>query len=265
MATTRRLLLAALLIALSGCAWDGPSADVRVVPPSMAPHGDPIDDNDAVVGAAGVAEVPASGELSADGLADPPAGEVLVPPLPYDFPKLPRVVGVVGDSLMVSAQDELVVELRQLGIDSVVNARESRRMTAGSAELPSGASAIEEVRSETTPDLWVIELGTNDVGAQAGPERFRDDIGELLALIPRDAPLVWVDIWIRDRDVDAAAANRMLRSELSNRRAPTAIVDWHARGEDEGVVTGDGVHLTDLGQQKYAEAIAMQIIALSTR
>jgi lysophospholipase L1-like esterase len=257
-----RLVLVAVAVLATACGLEGSRADVRVVPESGVRSIDATaDDRDAVRPAAG-GEV-ADDEVTAELTEESPTGEMLVVPDPVDPPQLLDVVGVVGDSLTVSAEDEVDDEFATLGIDVVVNAREGRRMTAGATGRTSGLDAIESVAASATPDLWVIALGTNDVGAQSGVDRFRADVRATIAALPRDVPLVWVDLWIRDLADEVVVANSVLRTELARRTGPTAIVDWHQHGGDDGLFTGDGVHLTEAGQSAFADAITSQVVALS--
>ena len=136
-------------------------------------------------------------------------------------------------------------------------------MTSGSTSLPSGVTAIEGILDEHLPDLWIVALGTNDVGAAVGADRFRADVRATLAAIPRGAPLVWVDVWIRDRHDDVVELNSVLHGELAARPAPTVVVDWYSSGSLDGVITGDGVHLTDAGEARFASAITDAVVTLS--
>lgn len=252
---------------LGGCGWDGPIGDVRVVDPTLpADGGEPAPAGDRAVepaeagGAADGVDAPAalpSGEAGGDGAAATASGDALA---------VPRTIAVVGDSLTVSAEEEIVDELTRRGFVVVaVEARESRRMASGSADLPSGVEAIEHVLGDVEPDLWVVALGTNDVGAQADATTFVADLRRALAAIPADAPVVWVDVWIRDRQEAAVAANSLIRDELARRVTATAIVDWYSHGTDDGIITGDGVHLTDAGQWLFARSIADRIDAMYRR
>ena len=253
-----RLLLAAGLALAAGCGWDGPTRDVRAVTshqvgtdvtaPPRASTGE---------GATAAPEVPSSDA------APPPPG---VEDRPGSFGSLPMpdTVAVVGDSLTVAATEELGRSLARIGVRTViVDGRESRRMASGSGDLPSGVDAIETILGEHRPDLWVVALGTNDVGAAVDAERFRSDVRETLATIPPAAPVIWVDVWIRDLLGDVVVANAMLHRELAARTAPTAVVDWFTHATADGVITGDGVHLTEAGQVRFAAEIADAVVALA--
>jgi lysophospholipase L1-like esterase len=177
--------------------------------------------------------------------------------------EMPETVAVVGDSLTLSASDEIASALQAVGLEVVaVDGKENRRMAQGSRGLTSGTEAIETILDADPPEIWVVALGTNDVGAQVTPETFADDLGAVLELVPADAPLVWVDVWIRDRAEEVVRANRAIRSALRRRTAPTAVVDWFSYGEQPGVITGDGIHLTDEGQLRFAAAIAAAVAEL---
>ena len=177
---------------------------------------------------------------------------------------MPALVAVVGDSLTVAATDEITEALSRVGVrTALIDGRESRRMAAGSRDLPSGVAAIEGIVDSHRPDLWVVALGTNDIGAEVGADRFRSDVRATLDAIPSDAPVVWVDVWIRDRSDDVATANALLHAELADRAAPTSVVDWFSAGAADGVITGDGVHLTEVGQARFAAEIAEAVVALS--
>ena len=256
-------------VALGGCSWDGPPAGVSVVPAMTAAPADDGTDSVAVQsdasdgafggtgGLDGAAESSGS-SVAGDDSAGQRAADGVVP-----VPSFPSTVAVVGDSLTLSARDEITAELTDLGLEVlIVDGVESRRMTAGSSSLPSGLDAIEAIRDEFAddePDLWVIALGTNDVGAQVDDERFDDDVRATLAAIGQDAPVVWVDLWIRDRRDDVVAANGAIRGAVGERSAPSGVVGWFAHGAGDGVITGDGVHLTDRGQEVFATAIANQV------
>lgn len=177
---------------------------------------------------------------------------------------MPSIVAVVGDSLTVSATDEITRALEAIGVATiVVDAQESRRMASGSSGLRSGVAAIEDVLDEHEPDLWVVALGTNDVASGTLPDGFVQDLRDTIAAVPATSPLVWVDVWIRDRQEEVAEANGIVRRELARRPARTDVVDWFSWGIVDGVITGDGIHLTETGQSRFAAAITDAVIALA--
>lgn len=254
------LLLAAGAL-LVGCDWDGPPRDVRVVGaaelvteptvPADRTSGSPAGGTD---GAAPADDAPGG----APGGDAPPAR-----PGSYGALTMPETVAVVGDSLTVSATEEITVALSRVGVRAVVvDGRESRRMATSGPDLPSGVSAIEDVLTAHRPDVWVVALGTNDVASEVASERFVADLRATLGAVPPDAPVVWVDVWIRDRLDAVVAANALLRGELDRRRAPTRVVDWFSTAATDGLVTGDGVHLTQAGQDRFAAEIAGAVVEI---
>ena len=83
---------------------------------------------------------------------------------------------------------------------------------------------MSEIADDDPPDLWVIALGTNDV-ANYAPEEYRPAIVELLAAVPADAPLVWVDTYLDEHQDLSALFNVELRTALGERGQAT-VVDW---------------------------------------
>ncbi len=249
-----RLLLLACVLVVGGCGVGEVAAGVEVV-----------ESRSDVVAPVGAASVDAS-DQAVDDLAEPPmpgqlserfppvdvvAGSRLAPQPP------PRTVAVVGDSLTLSAVDEIETALAAAGLRVVaVDGAESRRMARSSGGVSSGVDAIESIQEFAVPELWVIALGTNDVGAQSGDEVFREDVDRLLGLFPPEVPIIWVDLWIRDMGDQIVRANDSLRSRLADRQGVAAVVDWHDHGDDPGIITSDGVHLTDEGQQLFAASMA---------
>ena len=254
-----RLLLISCLLLAAGCGAADVAAGVEVVESQSIPAEPRVDglgDDEAVA----VAEqdqplggVPAGGRFS----------EILAPVDIVSGPSLPRrpeSVAVIGDSLTLSAQEEIAAALALTGIEVVaVDGFENRRMTRGSSAVPPGTTAIEAVLESAAPELWVIALGTNDVGAQTGTEAFRQDMDGLLGLLPADASVIWVDLWIRDRLDWIVEANEAIRLELGTRRGVGAVVDWHTQAVHPGIITSDGVHLTADGQQLFADSIVNAI------
>ena len=257
-----RLFLIPCLLVVAGCAANGVTAGVEVVesPSDPVPELGPstFDQVQARLAelerssrGAGVAD---DDQEDAASLVDIVSGPVL--------PPRPASVAVIGDSLTLSAQEEIFAALAPTGIEVVVvDGVESRRMARGSSEVPPATKAIAAVLEVTRPGLWVIALGTNDVGAQTGTEVFRDDMDELLDLVPGDIPVIWVDLWIRDHDARIVEANDAIRQQLGRRRGVGSVVDWHTLADTPGIITGDGVHLTTYGQQLFADSIVAAIDA----
>lgn len=187
---------------------------------------------------------------------DPSPSTVVATTL-VDRSPMPGSVAVIGDSIALSAQELLTASLESLGLDVVAfDAVESRRMVSGGTALPSGASAIEDVlASGVEPELWIIALGTNDVGARSRPRETVADIAAIIELLPDDAHVMWVDTWVRDLDDEAVTLNGLLRLVLTD-RPNTVVVDWHARGAVDGTIIADGVHLSPTGKVEFARSIA---------
>lgn len=182
-------------------------------------------------------------------------------PPPTTAPPPPGSVAIVGDSLTVSAEEEITAALAMGGVGEVVfDAAEGRRINHATDGKTSGVTAAEELAAAPgEPDLWVVALGTNDVPG-FGPDGYRADIEALLAEIPSGAPVIWVDAWIERRIDEARAANAVLR-EVAAERPGTTVIDWFQFGDDPGLIIDDGIHLTDAGQVRFAEQIALAVTA----
>lgn len=243
---------AAAALVASGCGVSGASSGVVAVDTDRLPV------VDAVVGTLPptVPGEPTPAQIEA---ADVDEVDTIVEP---EVRVRPTTVAVVGDSLTLSASDELDRALRAADLDPlVIDAQESRRMTVGTSRIRPGRDVVEEIvaAGDPAPELWVIALGTNDVASVESLEGFRPDIRSILDLLPDDVPVVWVDLYIRNRPEPISRANLQIRAELGGRAGGTAVVDWFSHGVDDGVITDDGVHLTPTGRAQFAESIVAAI------
>ena len=249
-----RLALTLCLLLIAGCGID--QAGVEAVESRSTPRSDGPSAFDRV--REGFGEFAEIGDRPSTPSSDgAPSVEVMAGPV---RPPRPRTVAVIGDSLTLSAEQEITAalaaaELYVITVDGV----ESRRMVRGTPEITPGVDAIDGVLGQFEPQLWVIALGTNDVGSQVGVDVFREEMDELLTRLPVDAPVIWVDLWIRDLDDQVVEANAAIRVELAERQAVAAVVDWHDHAAEPGVIIHDGVHLSDEGQQLFADAIVAAI------
>jgi len=160
---------------------------------------------------------------------------------------------VIGDSLTESAEQQITTELEALGLDVVVDGASSRRLIDDRGVEP-GIDALRNALAFRSPDVFVVALGTNDVGEKP-PEEIMADVAQIVALVPADAPLVWVDTWVHAEQRASHYANLAIRQALAGRPG-TTIVDWWSHGYDEGVIAGDGIHLQEAGKTLFAELIA---------
>lgn len=252
-------------VLIGACRWDGPEVQVAApasstsstldegavdvpvesLPPETAP---PIDQSN----------IDATPEATVDlsGVTLPAGGRR---PLPAN---LPATIAVVGDSLTLSATDEIRSTLTSVGIDVLaIDGAERRRMTHGSDPDP-GIDSVDAIADHAVPAMWVVALGTNDIGDGIDPDQYAADVERLLDEIPSATPVVWVDVWIRDRQPAVERANEVLRDVLAQRPG-TIVADWFSRGDDDGLVGADGVHLTADGRQVFAATILSAVLALA--
>lgn len=256
------LLPVAATLLLAGCGLDGSDPGVQALVPVTSGAGQPGGPDAEMPPEQSAVErgedrVPS--ELPEGAPAHLP--QASLPPVDAVDVDLPVAAAVVGDSLTESASVQIGAYLDELGVDTItIDGAMNRRMTHGDRPDP-GVDIVERIAEAAQPDVWVIALGTNDVGAEVSPDQYASDIGRLLAAIPDGAPVVWVDVWIRDRQQQVVAANQVLRDTLGE-RPRTIVADWFSHGDDTGLVAGDGVHLTDDGKYVFAATIASAVATL---
>jgi lysophospholipase L1-like esterase len=207
----------------------------------------------------------------ATGGAEPPAlGVGEVPPPVGDADgadDIERVV-MIGDSLTVGATPALEDRYGLLGLDASIEAQTGKRMATSSQGNPSGAKVTEFVAAngdgDHTDEVWVIALGTNDIGQYAGPDDMAAAVNEVLDAVPDEAALVWVDTYIRGRGDDAEALNTVIRDRVA-RRGDSVIAPWTEFAEADGVLSGDGVHPTTDGADVFAYVVTDTVRAFLGR
>ena len=177
-------------------------------------------------------------------------------PLTLDDDAVPATMAMVGDSITVMSTPVLQQELPSTGLDvRAIDAQVGRRITMGTrGVLHPGVDVVRFIASTEDPDLWVIALGANDVG-KYDRDGYDEIIREMLRAIPFGKPLVWVNVWHREELEHCELFNAVLDNRVT-RRERSLIVDWFSHGEDDGVITDDGVHPSDQGMQVFARLVA---------
>ncbi|MCB0999046.1 MAG: SGNH/GDSL hydrolase family protein [Ilumatobacteraceae bacterium] len=201
----------------------------------------------------GTSGLPSGGGAAAGGDGQASADE---PPQGLGVASDATSVVVVGDSITQGSAEEIRFVLAANGFtDVTVDGLTSRRIDAGGGGSPeSGTQAIERLLAAgADPDVWVIALGTNDVGKYTADE-YGDVVGTLTDLLPDDRPLVWIDAYRDDYVDDSLTFGEVLRAELGARDG-TLVMSWFDVAGADTSILRDGVHPTADGRAMFAGLI----------
>jgi lysophospholipase L1-like esterase len=167
-------------------------------------------------------------------------------------------VAMVGDSITQGSKDEVLYTLAAEGFtDIVVDGVASRRIDVGGGGAPeSGVAAIERLLAAgADPDVWVVALGTNDIGKYPTSAEYGALVARVIEVLPENTPLVWVDAFRDDYVGDSAVFNEAVRAQLSDRDG-TVVVDWFDVVSEDGSILRDGVHPDRDGEALFASLVA---------
>jgi lysophospholipase L1-like esterase len=197
----------------------------------------------------------AGGVVSLSDATVPPDGPGIV--LRPDLQHPGRLVAMAGDSITVGATSLLEDAAADAAVDLVINAEVGRRLTVGGTPS-SGTTAVEELYGELGgADLWLIALGTNDVGQYSTVDEYATQIEALLDRVPADEPVAWINVYLAGRAEQSALFDQALTETLTARGNAT-IGDWTADAADEGVLS-DGIHPSDEGRPRFVEVVMGEI------
>lgn len=177
-------------------------------------------------------------------------------------------VAMIGDSITQGSEDALRFTLTAAGLSTIdIDGLASRRIEVGGGkgQPESGMQALERLLAAgVDPDVWVIALGTNDVGQYGDPEEYRTLIHEVLDAIPPDTPLVWVDVYRFDHMDDTIAFNMILRDEI-DQRDDSIVVSWFDQAATRGdeLLRKDQVHPNKQGNAIFAGIVAQGVAAVT--
>jgi lysophospholipase L1-like esterase len=167
-----------------------------------------------------------------------------------------RDVVMIGDSITVASTPGLETAAGELDVQLTIYAEVGRRITVGSSP-EAGTDVLEDVLETGQPDLFVIALGTNDVGKYATQEEYETVIDELLAAVPADAPIAWINTYLRDDPDESALFNAALIESLGERGNAT-IAKWSDIAAQRGMLS-DGIHPTEEGTFEFTDLVRDEI------
>jgi lysophospholipase L1-like esterase len=172
------------------------------------------------------------------------------------LPTAGRDVVLIGDSITVASTPGLEAAVADLGVQLAIYAEVGRRITVGTSP-EAGIDVMETVLDDGQPDLFVIALGTNDIGQYATQEEYEAVIDELLAAVPADAPIAWVNAYLRDDPEGSELFDDALIAALGARGNAT-VAKWSNIASESGMLS-DGIHPSDEGTVEFADLVAGEI------
>jgi lysophospholipase L1-like esterase len=174
-----------------------------------------------------------------------------------------KSIVMIGDSITVGATPALDEQFALLGFEDVMIVAEiSKRMTETSGSNTSGAEIARFIteNEERTPaeQLWVIALGTNDIGKFDDVAEIVTVIERVLAPIPPEAPLVWINTYIENSPDNTAEVNAAIEQVVSA-RGNAAVGRWSDIAPADGVLSGDGIHPGNDGAVVFATLVTTTV------
>lgn len=153
----------------------------------------------------------------------------------------PRKVLVVGDSVILGAQNQMTQGFAGKGWTVVFDASVSRSTSAG-------AQAVAARRADAT-DTLVVNLGANDAG---NANLYAQRVEQVMAAAAGVPNVYWLTI--REVRPYYPAANNVLR-EAAKRHPNLTVVDWNAASTAPGLTSTDGLHLKPQGAVAMTDAV----------
>jgi hypothetical protein len=167
------------------------------------------------------------------------------------------VVAVVGDSLAFSAALQLDPAWTAAGFTprSAVAPGRQIPVIGLDGQISSGLDAIRSLKESGQPALWVVQLGTNDIFFEPfDGDRYAELVTVVLDEIGPGVPVVWVDVWRADRPAQSQRFNDVLKV-ISAQRPQLHLADWVRVARTEPVLRPDGVHLNELGVERFTRTL----------
>jgi lysophospholipase L1-like esterase len=179
-------------------------------------------------------------------------------------------LAMIGDSITEASIPALKGVLANDGFVEVkIDGVTGRRIDLGSGkngEPLAGAKVLAKMLDRgVDPDVWVIALGTNDVGHyDAQPDEYDRLIDEVLAQIPGSKPVVWVDAFVSAQPEATLAWNALLRRKLSSRGHAT-VANWYVLASDpkRDILRKDDLHPNDNGVLVFADLVSQAATTVS--
>lgn len=169
---------------------------------------------------------------------------------------------MIGDSITVGSTPQLEEAFSDIGFDNVlIVSQNGKRIDRNADGNPSGVSVAQFLTAEPldrSSELWVVALGTNDVNQYLEVD-LRVAVADMLAAVPAESPLVWVETFFGTQPDGASLVNEII-AELLAERGNATIARWSAVADRavasrEDVVRSDGVHLYEPGNELFAKTV----------
>jgi lysophospholipase L1-like esterase len=200
-----------------------------------------------------------SGDSSVTGVGALPAGALPPDALPADPSR--TKLGMVGDSITKASSRALTAVLEQRGFSEIdIEAKVNRRIAVGDgkSEPLSGVKTLYTMIAEgLVPDVWVIAMGTNDVGKYDGADAYAPLIDQMMMLPDAEVPILWVDVYNPAQLAATKEFNLVLR-ERAKARGNTTVVSWFDLASDpkSKILRSDRIHPNDKGALVFADLVA---------
>ncbi len=175
-----------------------------------------------------------------------------------------RTLMHVGDSISVMSDPALRAMYAELGFgDTLLNAEVGRRMdvAGGLVGTVPGFDILSFIGTgDAAPDIWVIALGTNDIGLYTDEASYQVVIDKLLAAVSPQALVVWVNTFVADKREQAELFNLTVRKALSA-RGDAVVADWYQRcSPNSAKLLTDGVHPNLVGVNEFVDVVRAGLI-----
>ena len=176
-------------------------------------------------------------------------------------------IAMIGDSITDASSTALREAFIAVGIDDeniVIDGETSRRIENGSGKNGHALSGVRTLTAllddGTDPSVWVIALGTNDVGLFGTRQQCGKLIEEITTLLPPPVPMVWVNVY-RSSDVSETQIFNGVLDEVLADRGDAIVADWYsiASDPDRDVLRSDDLHPNDDGKLVFADLVVQAL------
>jgi lysophospholipase L1-like esterase len=171
----------------------------------------------------------------------------------------------VGDSILRASTKAATTTFNTLGVADVrIDAETGRRIEVGNGLGAAPLSGLRTVQAllkkGAAPDMWLVVLGTNDIGSYAKGEQYGALIDEMLQLLPRAAPLVWMNVYREQYPELSLVFNEVLQRRITA-RGNAVVADWYslASAPKQTVLRDDGIHPNTAGVNVIAQLLGQAL------